>query len=68
MNLKTSSTNVRSAYVRCLLSCVSSSNAISISSIIPHLLSMVEKSLAQSTQVLFKLFKVLFAFFKVENF
>lgn len=51
MTLKTSTTSVRAAYVRCMLSCLTSSNACKAASIIPHLLATIDKALGQSTQV-----------------
>ncbi|KAK7073636.1 eIF-2-alpha kinase activator GCN1 [Halocaridina rubra] len=51
MTLKTSTTVVRAAYVRCLLSCVTSSNAHKAAALIPCLLTSVDRALSQSTQI-----------------
>ncbi|XP_071537961.1 stalled ribosome sensor GCN1 [Panulirus ornatus] len=52
MTLKSTTTSVRAAYLRCMLGCVTSSNAHKVACIIPHLLTSVEKALNQFTQVL----------------
>ncbi|KAG7170707.1 eIF-2-alpha kinase activator GCN1-like 1 [Homarus americanus] len=50
--LKTSTTSVRAAYLRCMLGCVTPSNAFKAACIIPHLLTGIDKALGQSTQIL----------------
>lgn len=51
MSLKTSTTSVRAAYIRCLLGCITSSTAVKAAPLIPHLLSCVNKALSQTTQI-----------------
>ncbi|XP_037791429.1 eIF-2-alpha kinase activator GCN1-like [Penaeus monodon] len=52
MGLKTSTTSVRAAYIRCLLACVTPSSAFKAATLIPKLLACIDKALSQSTQVL----------------
>lgn len=49
--LKTSTSSVRGAYVRCMLGCVTSTNAHKAAVLIPHLLTSTDKAILQSTQV-----------------
>ncbi|XP_068244259.1 stalled ribosome sensor GCN1 [Palaemon carinicauda] len=51
ISLKTSTTAVRAAYVRCLQGCITTSNAHKAAALIPSLLTSVEKALTQSTQI-----------------
>lgn len=51
MGLKTSTTSVRAAYIRCLLACVTPSSAFKAATLIPKLMACIDKALGQSTQV-----------------
>ncbi|KAK3887663.1 hypothetical protein Pcinc_008247 [Petrolisthes cinctipes] len=53
MLLKSSTSSVRGAYVRCMLGCINSTNAHKAAVLIPHLLKSIDKAIIQSTQVPF---------------
>lgn len=51
MTLKTSTAGIRSAYVRCLQGCITSSSAHKAAPLINHLITSIDKALSQITQI-----------------